>query len=57
MLTLTGPNPHLNYPIPEQIYPTQDQPDTNKSLRILQINLNKSKKAHLDIINEDLSLL
>ena len=29
--------------------------DTNGQLRILQINLNKSEKAHLDIINERVS--
>src|ERR1700678_2291048 len=29
--------------------------NNNETLRLLQINLNKSEKAHLDIINENLS--
>jgi hypothetical protein len=29
--------------------------DNNTKIRILQINLNKSRKAHLDLVNEDLS--
>jgi hypothetical protein len=29
--------------------------DFNNSLRILQINLNKSEKAHLDILNSKVS--
>jgi ribonuclease HI/endonuclease/exonuclease/phosphatase family metal-dependent hydrolase len=37
---------------PEQI---NDQADDPKSISLLQINLNKSEKAHLDIINEEIS--
>ena len=29
--------------------------NNNETLRLLQINLNKSERAHLDIINENLS--
>ena len=38
-------------------HPTSNnnQTDPNKSIRILQINLNKSEKAHLEIINEKVS--
>ena len=55
-LTLTGLNPRPNQLMPEPIPPTQEQTDTYNSLRLLQINLNKSEKAHLDIINEELSM-
>ena len=41
--------------MPEHPQPPQVQPEPNNSIRILQINLNKSKKAHLDIINENIS--
>ena len=34
---------------------TQETDNENEKLRILQINLNKSEKAHLEIINERLS--
>ena len=37
-----------------QVEPIIQQDDPN-SIVILQINLNKSEKAHLDIINEDVS--
>ena len=29
--------------------------DVDKNIKILQINLNKSEKAHLEIINENMS--
>ena len=29
--------------------------DADKNIKILQINLNKSEKAHLEIINENVS--
>jgi hypothetical protein len=32
-----------------------DEQGNPKSIKILQINLNKSKKAHLDILNERVS--
>src|ERR1700678_819057 len=34
---------------------SQTHRNTNARIRLLQINLNKSEKAHLDIINEQLS--
>ena len=40
--------------MPTQLEPNIQQDDP-KSIVILQINLNKSEKAHLDIINEDVS--
>ena len=40
--------------MPEQPH-EYDQQNTNNRLRILQINLNKSEKAHLNIINEKVS--
>jgi hypothetical protein len=40
--------------MPEQPEEHQDS-NNNETLRLLQINLNKSEKAHLDIINENLS--
>jgi ribonuclease HI len=39
--------------MPEHREP-QDRRDNNARIRLLQINLNKSEKAHLDIINEQL---
>jgi ribonuclease HI len=39
----------------EQTNETANQDQQYKALRILQINLNKSEKAHLDIINEKVS--
>ena len=41
--------------MPEQQEATQGAENDNERIRILQINLNKSKKAHLDIINERVS--
>ena len=41
--------------MPEPHQPPQTQQENNDSIRILQINLNKSEKAHLDIINENVS--
>ena len=41
--------------MPEELAAHQDAPANNTSIRILQLNLNKSEKAHLDIINENLS--
>ena len=41
--------------MPEPPEPPQDQADTENKLKIIQINLNKSEKAHLDIINERVS--
>ena len=35
---------------------TVDRNIINENIRLLQINLNKSEKAHLDLINENLSL-
>src|SRR5271168_5175239 len=40
--------------MPEQPEEHQDS-NNNETLWLLQINLNKSKKAHLDIIDENLS--
>jgi exonuclease III len=42
--------------MPEQPDEHHNQADDNDSIRILQINLNKSEKAHLDILNEQVSL-
>ena len=41
--------------MPEQQEATQGAENDNERIRILQINLNKSEKAHLDIINERVS--
>jgi hypothetical protein len=41
--------------MPEQPEAPQANADIDKSIRILQINLNKSEKAHLDILNEKVS--
>ena len=41
--------------MPEQLAPTQTREVNMTKLRILQINLNKSEKAHLDIISERVS--
>ena len=41
--------------MPERPVMPQEMDEENEKLRILQINLNKSEKAHLDIINEKLS--
>ena len=40
--------------MPSQPEPNLQQDDTKK-IAILQINLNKSERAHLDIINENVS--
>ena len=49
--------PQSPYPQPRMSTQTEQniQQEDPKSIVILQINLNKSEKAHLDIINEDLS--
>ena len=41
--------------MPEQNNEPANQQGQNKALRIILINLNKSEKAHLDIINEKVS--
>ena len=41
--------------MPENQQPPQAPQENTNSIRILQINLNKSEKAHLDIINENVS--
>jgi hypothetical protein len=41
--------------MPLQQEPTNVQDEDPKSIILLQINLNKSEKAHLDIINESVS--
>jgi hypothetical protein len=41
--------------MPEHQPPPEAQPQQLNSIRILQINLNKSECAHLDIINERVS--
>ena len=41
--------------MPEQPEDPQNGPENFNRLRILQINLNKSEKAHLEIINEKVS--
>ena len=41
--------------MPEHPEDPQDRPEDLNRLRILQINLNKSERAHLDIINEKVS--
>jgi hypothetical protein len=41
--------------MPERPIAPQDNTAINDSIRILQINLNKSEKAHLDILNEKVS--
>ena len=51
--------PPLPLPIQSRMPPHQnpnnEQEEEPKSIALLQINLNKSEKAHLDILNEDLS--
>ena len=42
--------------MPIQPTTNNDNTETHKSIKILQINLNKSEKAHLDIINDKVSL-
>src|ERR1700679_1868337 len=39
--------------MPERLEPANDQPEEQETIKILQINLNKSETAHLDIINEN----
>jgi ribonuclease HI len=41
--------------MPEQPAPPDNQEEQVTKIRILQINLNKSERAHLDIINENIS--
>ena len=42
--------------MPVRPNPNNDQTETHKRIKILQINLNKSEKAHLDIMNDKVSL-
>ena len=42
--------------MPIQPTTNNDNTETHKSIKILQINLSKSEKAHLDIINDKVSL-
>ena len=41
--------------MPEHQPQTQEQTENDEYLWIIQVNLNKSEKAHLDIINEKIS--
>ena len=56
--TITDPQTPPTHPtMPERPEPnhTQDQTELNNSIWIIQINLNKSERAHLDIINDRVS--
>ena len=46
---------HNNTKKPIQEQNMQEDTETENYIRIIQINLNKSKKAHLDIINKNVS--
>ena len=53
-LHLTGPKNHLQV-MPEGQEPAQEQADMGDRIRILQLNLNKLEKSHLDILNNKVS--
>jgi hypothetical protein len=57
--TQAGQLPHHPQSMPDHPEAPQNNIDqdthNNEKLRLLQINLNKSEKAHLDIINEEVS--
>lgn len=53
--TLPDSQTPIPYPMPNQPVEPENQEVQPTKIRILQINLNKSEKVHLDIINEKVS--